>query len=86
MCSCLSCGPHWGPGPQPRHVPRVGIELETLWFTAHSQSTELHHPGLIFVFLKKSPPKDMYIDFREREGCIWPVIRIIVSIWHNEYT
>ena len=21
MCGCLSCGPHWGPGLQPRHVP-----------------------------------------------------------------
>ena len=20
MCDCLSCGPHWEPGPQPRHV------------------------------------------------------------------
>ena len=23
----------WGPGPQPRHVPWLGIELVTLWFT-----------------------------------------------------
>ena len=22
--------PHWGPGPQPRHVPGLGIELATL--------------------------------------------------------
>ena len=21
MCHCLSSGPHWGPGLQPRHVP-----------------------------------------------------------------
>ena len=21
LCSCLSHAPHWGPGPQPRHVP-----------------------------------------------------------------
>ena len=21
MCGCLSCAPHWGPGPQPGHVP-----------------------------------------------------------------
>ena len=21
MCGCLSSTPHWGPGPQPRHVP-----------------------------------------------------------------
>ena len=32
MCSCLSCGPHWGPGPQPRHMPWLGIEPVTLWF------------------------------------------------------
>ena len=47
MCTCLSHGPHWGPGPQPRHVPWLGIELETLCFTAHAQSTELHQPGLV---------------------------------------
>ena len=32
MCGCLSCAPHWGPGPQPRHVPWLGIEPVTLWF------------------------------------------------------
>ena len=21
VCGCLSHAPHWGPGPQPRHVP-----------------------------------------------------------------
>ena len=21
MCGCFPCIPHWGPGPQPRHVP-----------------------------------------------------------------
>ena len=30
MCGCPSCGPHWGPGPQPRHVPWLGIEPATL--------------------------------------------------------
>ena len=35
-CGCLSCAPHWGPGPQPRHVPQLGIELETLWFTGQN--------------------------------------------------
>ena len=33
MCGCLSHAPHWGPGPQPRHVPWLGTELVTLWFT-----------------------------------------------------
>ena len=28
----LAC-PHWGPGPQPRHVLWLGIQLVTLWFT-----------------------------------------------------
>ena len=33
MCGCLLCTPHWGPGPQPRHVPWPGIKPVTLWFT-----------------------------------------------------
>ena len=31
MCGCLSHAPYRGPGPQPRHVPWLGIELTTLW-------------------------------------------------------
>ena len=30
---CLSCAPHQGPGPQPRHVPWLGIKSVTFWFT-----------------------------------------------------
>ena len=26
MCSCLLCAPYWEPGPQPRHVPCLGVE------------------------------------------------------------
>ena len=33
MCSCLSCAPSWGPGPQPRHVPWLGIKPVHRWFT-----------------------------------------------------
>ena len=33
MCGCLSHAPNWGPGPQPRHVPWLGIELATLCFS-----------------------------------------------------
>ena len=33
VCGCLSCTPSWGPGPQPRHVPWLGTEPTTLWFT-----------------------------------------------------
>ena len=32
MRGCLLCAPHWGPGPQPRHVLSPGIEPEPLWF------------------------------------------------------
>ena len=32
MGGCLSRVPTWGPGPQPRHVPWLGIEPATLWF------------------------------------------------------
>ena len=28
----LLCAPHWGPGPQPRHVSWPGTEPVTLWF------------------------------------------------------
>ena len=33
MCCCLSCTPHWGPGPQPSHVPWLGIKQVTPWFS-----------------------------------------------------
>ena len=52
MCSCFSCTPHWGPGLQPRRVPWLGIEPETLWVTACDKSTELHQPGFILTIFK----------------------------------
>ena len=33
MCGCLSHAPYWGPCLQPRHVPWLGIETATLWFS-----------------------------------------------------
>ena len=53
MCGCLSCTPYWGPGPQPRHVPWLGIKPATLWFAARAQSTELHQPGHKITFQKE---------------------------------
>ena len=33
VCGCLSCAPYWGPGPQPRHVPPLGMgPAMTTWF------------------------------------------------------
>ena len=46
--------PHWGPGLQPRFVPRPGIQPANLWFAGYTQSTEPHQPGLscICTFLE----------------------------------
>ena len=33
MCGCLSHVPYWGLGLKPRHVPWLGIQPVTLWFT-----------------------------------------------------
>ena len=58
MCGCLWHGLYWGPGPKPRHVPRLGIELATLCFTARAQPAELHQPGQycdILIHLLGSP-------------------------------
>ena len=45
MCGCLLCTPKWRSGPQPGHVPWLGMELVTLWLAAWAQSTELHQSG-----------------------------------------
>ena len=34
----------------PGRCPRLGIKLETFWFAAHAQSTELPQPGLTLRF------------------------------------
>ena len=48
MCGCLSCVPHWGPSPQPRHVPCLGIEQQPFGLQANAQST----PARVMIFLK----------------------------------
>ena len=66
---CFSQAPHWGLGPQPRHVPWLGIELATLWFTACIQSTELHQPGRLNCF--KQSTLMFNIKFLEEVGFIF---------------
>ena len=51
MCCCLSRAPYWGPGPQLRHVPCLGIKPVTLGFAACAQSTEPLQPGQVFIIL-----------------------------------
>ena len=38
LCGCLLQAPYWGPGRQPSHVPQLGIEPVTLWFTGWHSS------------------------------------------------
>ena len=49
-CGCLSHAPYWGPGPQPRHVPWLGIEQATLWF-AGQHSIHWATPSREYFFL-----------------------------------
>ena len=51
MCGCLFHVPNWGPGPQPRHVPQLGVELAPFGSQASAQPTEPHQPGLLKVFI-----------------------------------
>ena len=44
VCGCFSHTPYWGPGLQPRHVPWLGIQPVTLWFTG-SHSTHWVTPA-----------------------------------------
>ena len=75
MCGCLSRGPHWGPGPQPRHVTWLGIEPLTLWFADHAQSTELHQPGLCIVLFKNN-----FIDIQLTYKKLFPQIQYLKCI------
>ena len=56
VASRLSHGPNWGPGPQPRHVPWLGIVPVTLQFTG--QCCPLSHTNqgclwsVLFIFFK----------------------------------
>ena len=45
--------PNWGPGPQPRHVPWLGIELATFWFTGRCSihlATPARAKCIIFIY------------------------------------
>ena len=50
MYGSLSHAPYWGPGPQPRHVPWLGIQPATLWF-AGWHSIHLATPARVQNFL-----------------------------------
>ena len=55
MCGCLShAPPHWGPGPQPRHVPNWESNQRPFGSQAGTQSTEPHQPGLLLTLKYRS--------------------------------
>ena len=59
MCGCLSCTPYWGPDPQPRHVPWLGTEPVTLWFTSLRsihRATPGRAPVISFSIIFSSSP------------------------------
>ena len=51
VCGCFLGTPYQGPGPQPTHVPWVGIKLAMFGSQVSAQSTEPHQLGLIVIFL-----------------------------------
>ena len=57
-CGCLSLGPHWEPGPQPRHVPWLGIEPTTTLFRrpALNPVSYTSQGYLYFLFPVPLPP------------------------------
>ena len=56
----FSHAPYWGPGQQPRHMPWLGTELVTFWFTGWAQSTEPHQPGLHQILSLNIPLQKLF--------------------------
>ena len=53
LICCLSNAPNWGPGPQPRHVPRLGAEPVMFRFTGQYPihwATPARSGDWIFIF------------------------------------
>ena len=65
MCGCLLCAPYWGPGPQPRHVPWLGIEQMTLSF-----------PGLCSIHW--ATPAREKLNFQYHTTSKWIRLQIIM--------
>ena len=79
---CLVC-PCQGPGSQPRHVPWLGIEPVTLWFTGLCSINSLSHTSqtggfifyfiffkilFIYLFLERGEERE---NERDRNICVW---------------
>ena len=77
MCGCLSHAPYWGPDPQPRHVPSLGIELVTLFGSeAGTQSTEPHQPGPPHVSVVPLVPQPPLLSLSTQQRADWQGLRL----------
>ena len=77
MCGCVLHAPHWGAGPQPRHVPWLGIEPPTLQFTGwHSiHWTTPDRAGDMFQFLS------IYLGV----GLLSHLVRSYQTVFHSSH-
>ena len=63
QCVVASRAPYWGPSPQPRHVPWLGIGLQILWFIGpHSIHWAIPARALcaFFYFISSDPTAFFY--------------------------
>ena len=66
--------PNWGPGPQPRHVPWLGIQPANLWFTGQHSIHWATQARAIYLFLergkRKEKERERNIDVREKHQSV----------------
>ena len=84
MCGYLLSAPYRERGPQPRHVPWLGIELVTFWFAARAESTELHQPGLNNIFLNNTGIKEEISRVIQIHGTKWKYNPKICSVHRKQ--
>ena len=67
VSGCPKCTLYWGPGPQPRHVPWLGIKPVTLWFAGwHSIHWATPARLKLFISFRLVIFKDFIYPFLER--------------------
>ena len=71
MCGCFSPAPWGEPALKPRHVPWVGIELESLWFTGQHSSHWAMPAGAAFFFLAEFLPLASFLEVSPHCLYVW---------------
>ena len=83
----LSYSPHWGLGPQPRHVPWLGIEQVTLWFRSWSSIPGATPAGLVLLdFLVLRSWKSRNMDLTANLLIFMWVTIFINMLWIKQST